>query len=55
MTDETKSDRPWPNQQPVVDGVVPKTLVPQDPNFFDVDPEDAVARVMGEEENVNEV
>lgn len=32
--DETKAV-PWPNQQPVVDGVVPTFAVSQDPDLFD--------------------
>jgi hypothetical protein len=28
---------PWPNQEPVVDGVVPVELVPQDEDLFDGD------------------
>lgn len=27
-------EEPWPNQQPIVDGVVPFEDVPQDPDLF---------------------
>ena len=30
----------WPNQTPVVDGIVPTIDVPQDPDLFDGDYED---------------
>ena len=29
-----KEEVKWPNQKPVVDGVTPTDLVPQDPDFF---------------------
>lgn len=31
---------PWPNQTPVVDGIVPVEEVPQEADFLDIDPDD---------------
>lgn len=31
---DKNNDTPWPNQQPIVDGVVPAAQVPQNPDFF---------------------
>jgi hypothetical protein len=28
----------WPNEDPVVDGIVPVDEVPQDPDLLDIDP-----------------
>lgn len=33
-------EAPWPNQTPVVDGVVPVEEVPQDPDLFADDTDD---------------
>lgn len=33
-------ESPWPNQTPVVDGVVPVEEVPQDPDLFADDTDD---------------
>lgn len=33
--DGTDPTTPWPNQQPVVDGVVPTEEISQDPDLFD--------------------
>lgn len=38
-SEEKSKDIPWPNQQPIVDGVVPADQVPQDPDFFSGDDE----------------
>ena len=31
---------PWPNQEPVIDGIIPTIDVPQDPDLFEDDDED---------------
>lgn len=37
---EPHVETPWPNQEPVVDGVVPVEDVPQDPDFLSEEDED---------------
>ena len=37
MTEPQSNSTPWPNQTPVVDGIVPVAEVPQDPDLFDDD------------------
>jgi hypothetical protein len=34
------AQQPWPNQEPVVDGVTPLAEVPQTPDLFDADDDD---------------
>lgn len=41
---------PWPNQTPIVDGVVPVDDVPQDADLFDDDEDDDLEM---EDENVD--
>lgn len=36
-------DERWPNQQPVVDGVLPQSMIPQEPDAIDLDPTDQEA------------
>jgi len=33
----SESPDPWPNLTPVVDGVVPASEIPQDPDFLSID------------------
>ena len=40
------SDIPWPNQEEIIDGVVPVAEVPQDPDLFDNDSDDDPDAVM---------
>ena len=40
MTEPQSIETPWPNQTPVVDGIVPVSEVPQDPDLFDDDTDD---------------
>lgn len=42
MTDSKPQslESPWPNQTFVVDGIVPASEVPQDPDLFDNDHDD---------------
>lgn len=39
MSENSSEDQPWPNRLPVVDGVVPSSEVPQDPDFLTDDPD----------------
>ena len=35
MNEPQSIEAPWPNQKPVVDGIVPVSEVSQDPTLFD--------------------
>lgn len=40
VPDEPTEPQPWPNQEPVVDGIVPTEEVDQDPDLFADDDDD---------------
>lgn len=37
---------PWPNQKEVIDGIVPTSEVPQDPDLFEDDDDTALEEIM---------
>jgi hypothetical protein len=38
--EQPEEEQPWPNQTPVVDGVIPTEEVDQDPDLFEDDDDD---------------